>query len=153
MLCSFSEAGISLTNAGSLSSGKEWENAASLLTLFLSEPLVSGWSGKGSQQCGLMWNRKGDQITRSHQAVLNLLKLKLITYWGPASSSLLPLQSPVFQTNRTLLVIVAFLHYNGYALHSNGLPWKAVDIMVSGWGSVQMVSSPPPPKTCLGHHI
>lgn len=58
----------------------------------------------------------------SHHAVLNLLKLKLISYWGPGSSSLLPLQSPVFQTNRTLLVTVAFLHYNGYALHSNGLP-------------------------------
>lgn len=122
-------------------------DCSSLLTLFLSEPLVSGWSGKGSQQCRLMGNHKGDLITKESPSFTEASEVKTYLLLGTQPFQFASSSVPcVSDKQDTSVMIVALLHYNGCALPGDGLLW-----MVSGWGSVQMLSSPP--KTCLGHHI
>lgn len=93
MLCSLSEAGISLTNAGSLRSGNEWENAAPFSPCSWASLLCQGGLGREASSTGWCGTIKETWSLRSHQALQKLLKLKLISYWEPGFSSLLPLQS------------------------------------------------------------
>lgn len=97
-------------------------DCSSLLTLFLSEPLVSGWSGKGSQQCRLMGNHKGDLITKESPSFTEASEVKTYLLLGTQPFQFASSSVPcVSDKQDTSVMIVALLHYNGCALPGDGL--------------------------------